>query len=112
VVERLSTNQRALLISHIDGPFEMAEADLHMMRTRQALLKSGLLRGAPFGSIRPRQTELTERGRQAVAIILAEAADNLIRAGLLEQENPGAAMRRLQTMRRGGHTNRAQPAVE
>jgi hypothetical protein len=96
-IRRLKPAQRELLVDHIDGAVELAVS--YMVQTRASLLKAGLLRGHPVGTARPRQTVLTEAGRHAVGVILGDAADSLVRAGLLEQDNPLAVLRRLQSDR-------------
>lgn len=98
----LSASQRALLIAHIDGPVELSVADRHLMRTRLTLTRAGLLLGHPHNSPRPRKTALSDAGKQAVCAVLGEAADALVRAGLLQQGDPLAALRRLHAMRRDG----------
>lgn len=85
-VRRMTELQRNLLIDHIDGPIDVALNNSALVQTRLALLKTDLLRGAPQGSIRPRRTALTERGRMVLAILLGHYADSLIRAGMLERE--------------------------
>jgi hypothetical protein len=97
-VRMLSENQRSLLIDHIDGRFEMGAANRHQRTARSALLKAKLIYGHPLGSPKPRQTVLTEAGRAAVGLILGDCADLLVRAGLLQQENPLQVLRRLKAM--------------
>ncbi len=87
-IRNLTAHQRKMLIDHIDGPLDVVASDGHRVQCRSALMSMGLLRGTPPGALRPRHTILTERGRMAVAIVLGDYADALIRAGLLEQENP------------------------
>jgi hypothetical protein len=94
-IRKLSANQRDLLIDHIDGPLDVSVHDSHTVQCRNGLIASGLLRGSPTGEPRPRQTVLTERGRMTVALVLGYYADALIRAGLLEQENPLEVFQRL-----------------
>ena len=92
-VNRLTTSQRDMLVDHIDGEVEVIAT--HLARVRISLMQIGLLRGATCHTIRPRATVLTERGRMAVGMILGQCADRLVRAGLLEQENPLQVLRQL-----------------
>jgi hypothetical protein len=85
-IRNLSPNQRDLLVDHIDHAVDVVLSNQHLFNARNALMKLGLLKGTE--TIRPRTTVLTERGRMAVGMILGECADALVRAGLLEQENP------------------------
>jgi hypothetical protein len=94
-IRRLTAHQRDLLIDHIDGPVDVSVHNVHTVQCRNALIGYGLLRGTPTDAPRPRHTALTERGRMAVAIVLGDYADGLIRAGLLEQENPLEVLQRL-----------------
>jgi hypothetical protein len=96
-IRRLTAHQRDLLIDHIDGPVDVSVHNVHTVQCRNALIAYGLLRGTPTNvpTARPRHTALTERGRMAVAIVLGDYADGLIRAGLLEQENPLEVLQRL-----------------
>ncbi len=87
-IRNLTAHQRNMLIDHIDGPVDVVASDGHRVQCRGALMRMRLLRGTPPGAVRPRHTVLTEDGRMAVAITLGDYADALIRAGLLEQENP------------------------
>lgn len=80
-VRRLSGWQRKFLMRHIDGPVQV---DVHDTQTRIALTRKKLLRNDR--PVRPRATSLTTDGRQTVAIILAEAADALVAAGMLDAE--------------------------
>ena len=94
----LTPYQRKLLIAHIDGSLEMDYGRRHMARSWRALMEAKLLMGVPPNVPRPRRTKLTEAGRAAVGAILGEAADALVQAGLLEQVDPVAAIRRLQAI--------------
>lgn len=96
-VRRLSSAQRDLLITHIDG--DVAVTIGHGTAARQALMRSGLLYPTVPGARRPRFTRLTERGRRAVGMILGDCADALVKAGLLEQANPLQVLQQLKAMR-------------
>jgi len=104
VVRLLSPAQREMLIAHIDAALDVTTDQTQHVRA--ALMKAGFLRGHPFGAARPRLTVLTTEGRYAVGMILGSYADALVRAGLLEQENPLNALQALREMRAGG---RPQP---
>jgi hypothetical protein len=103
-IRKLSTHQRNLLIDHIDGEVDVVVSDPHKVQCRNALMALGLLRGSPTQAVRPRITVLTERGRMAVAMILGDYADALVRAGLLEQENPLLVLKRLKAARQPAPT--------
>jgi hypothetical protein len=92
-VRMLSPQQRDLLIAHIDVPVEIRTDNSQQVRS--ALIKAGFLRTHPYGAARPRHTELTTEGRYAVAMVLESYAAALVRAGLLEQENPIGALKAL-----------------
>lgn len=96
-VLKLSMMQRAVLIDHIDGAVELIIAERKMVRV--SLMQIGLLRAENPRAIRPRATVLTEQGRRAVGIILGDYADALVRAGILEQENPLQVLLRLKAAR-------------
>lgn len=98
-IRKLTMLQRNLLIDHIDGEVDVVLSDPHKTQTRNAMMVLGLLRGTPSQANRPRATVLTERGRMAVAMILGDYADALVRAGLLEQENPLLVLQRLKAAR-------------
>jgi hypothetical protein len=85
-VNQLTGKQRQMLIDHIDGPLDITTRDAHLIPVRNSLIASGMLRPdtpAHIG-LRPRTTILTERGRFALAAILANYAEALVRAGMME----------------------------
>lgn len=92
-VRRLTPNQRDLLIEHVDGEVDVVKSDHHQSIVRNSLMQLGMLRGTE--KVRPRFTVLTDRGRLALAMVLGQCADSLVRAGLLEQPNPLDVLRRL-----------------
>lgn len=94
-VRQLSPAQRDHLIDHIDGAVAIVRAGPHLAPVRHSLLKLSLLQPQERGTTRPAFTILTERGRRAVGMILGECADALVRAGLLEQQNPLQVLREL-----------------
>jgi hypothetical protein len=100
-IRRLTKSQRDFLIDHIDGEVAVVLANNHCISTvRTSLLKAGLLKGSPPNSQRPRATLLTERGRMAVGLVLADYADALVRAGVLDQQlTPLAVLRSLKALR-------------
>ena len=98
VVRKLSSNQRQMLIEHIDGSVGIVIEHLHL--TRYALVNLGLLRTTQES--RPHSTSLTEKGRMAVTMILADCADMLVQAGILEQGDPLCALKILTEMKQAG----------
>lgn len=96
-IRSLTNIQREMLIAHIDGAVLIIRADYN--KVLRALVLRGLLRPSTPHSVRPRATILTEEGRRALGIILGDYADALVRAGLLEQENPMQVLRQLQAAR-------------
>jgi hypothetical protein len=81
-ISKLTALQRDMLVNHIDGTVDVTLNDHNLVQVRGSLLKNGMLKGAtPF---RPRVTMLTERGRYALAAVLANYAEALVLAGMLE----------------------------
>jgi hypothetical protein len=109
-VHNLSTAQRDLLIRHIDRAVDVVICD--QPRSREALLKTGLLKPElPGPQPKPRRTVLTEKGRRAVAMILAEYAEALVAAGYLEayqEETPMQVLQRLKAAQCDSQTNPAK----
>ncbi len=95
-LRNLTTLQRNMLINHLDGEVSVTHHDVVV---RNSLVKIGLLRGATSHTTRPRATVLTDRGRMALAMVLGECADALIRAGIMEQESPLQVLLRLKASR-------------
>lgn len=93
VMKEFTPAQRDMLIDHIDGALEVSTSRL--VTVRRALLARKLIRPYPAGAIRPRQTTLTEHGRCAVCRILGDYADALVRAGILEQDDPVRSLLKL-----------------
>lgn len=108
-VRCLSISQREMLIAHIDVPVDIDVSEYANFPVRRSLFKMKLLQPHPIGAIRPRQTALTTAGRHAVAVILADYADALVRAGLLEQEQPMRALQALQGMKLAGFADNPPP---
>lgn len=98
-VSRLSGYQRGMLIAHIDGAVDVTTHGHHHVVVRNSLMSNGMLRGETPGG-RPRATVLTERGRMALAMVLGDYADALIRAGLLDQERPIEVLARIKARAR------------
>lgn len=94
-IRMLTFHQRNVLLAHIDGPVDIVATTFGKVQIRNGLMDGGLLRGDPANTVRPRKTALTEAGRRAVGMILGDYADALVRAGLLEQQNPLAVLNRL-----------------
>ena len=109
-IRKLSSPQRNLLIDHIDGEVDVTVHGAHLVQCRNALIAYGLLRGSPIGASRPRATILTDRGRMAVAIILGDCADMLVRAGL-DQEAPLQVLQRLKAADTEGKPLRFRPEM-
>lgn len=102
LVNGLSTPLRAFLLRHVHGPVPIEYGNARTDKTyaaRAALIRRQLLLPLPKNTIRPVETELTVKGRDAVAKILAQAADALVAAGALEEsvlaERPLIVLRRL-----------------
>lgn len=83
-IAKINQAQRKVLLEHIDAPQDFIVRDQARNLSVAVLMRYGLLRGDPIGVKHPRQTELTEAGRDAVARILSEYAELLIDAGCLE----------------------------
>jgi hypothetical protein len=75
----LSTAMRDLLIDHIDGPVGLNVSDCHRYNRVRGAIAQGYLSWTG-GVIRPKGTELTDRGKMALCQALAEWADALIKA--------------------------------
>ncbi|MHB8271994.1 hypothetical protein [Bradyrhizobium sp.] len=108
-VRALSEPKRRILIEHIDGPVPLSRENIFRIHTVNALLAAGLLKNAlqdyssPVG--RPRALVLTESGRHAVSLLLADYADALVRAGCLDAEpltplTPLMILQRLKAIRK------------
>jgi hypothetical protein len=63
----------------------------------RSLIDQGLLQTSPPQAVRPRITILTELGRMALAAILAEYADTLVRAGFMDLLDASEKMKRLES---------------
>lgn len=86
-LRRLSVAQREELIRHVAGaqPVVISKrGDDGRYQTIRKLVDLQLVRGDD--SNRPRFTALTYEGREAAAAILAEYADALVGAGVLEEK--------------------------
>ena len=90
---QLSRNQRDMLIAHVDLPQPIVRGGT-AERTRLTLINLKLLffcsetgqQGWEGISVAPKWTTLTNDGRDALAFILAEYAEALIRCGYLTDE--------------------------
>lgn len=93
-VRRISIAQRAVLVEHIDGAVALDRRDRFHTQTVGTLMTMKLLRDERSGgvdyvcAVRPRMTMLTIRGREALAKILAEYAEALVKAGCLDGDSP------------------------
>jgi hypothetical protein len=98
-VRDLSSAKRAHLIRHIDGERVGVLTGAEFIQTTGALIRLNLVMAMPHNQARPRYTIATEAGRHAIAILLADAADALVRAGVLDagppEETPMDVLRRL-----------------
>lgn len=101
-IRNLTQYQRDLLIDHIDAEVDVNTRDPHMVGVRNSLMRIGMLKGSTPGTIRPRATVLTERGRMAVGMVLGQYADALARTGLVDRDALLEGLRRLKV---------AKPAV-
>lgn len=102
LVNSLSAPLREFLLRHVHGPVPIEYRNTRTDKAhaaRAALIRRELLLPLPPNTIRPVETELTIKGRDAVAKILAQAADALVAAGALDEsvfaERPLAVLRRL-----------------
>lgn len=96
-VAGLSEPQRELLILHIDRAVGVHRGRGMKIAASVSLMRFGLIRGEVPGVIRPKYTVLTDAGRAAVATLLAQYADALVRAGCLDH---APELRPLQILRR------------
>lgn len=74
----ISNKLRDLLIEHIDGPRNLDVRDRLNHQTMTGAIKTKLLR--TDGLKHPKQTFITEKGRQELAAALADWADALSKA--------------------------------
>lgn len=90
IARQLSAAQRELLIAHIDKPARPVVAQSSEGASRSALFARKLLvhvrhSGAAGGTFHAGKfTAMTEEGRGVACAILAECADLLVRANLIE----------------------------
>lgn len=88
IVKRLTVHQREALVAHVPGPVPVdrrcpsSEAQARRKSTK-VLMDRELVRG-DSNDDHPKQTRLTESGREAAAIVLAGYAEALVKAGCLE----------------------------
>lgn len=101
-VRGLQYRQRDMLVAHVDGAVPIKVAESHVAATRYSLVRLGLLRYTDR-SVRPRATELTEVGRQALGILLGVYADALVKAGF----GPDTLLEALHRLRVPGAGNEA-----
>jgi hypothetical protein len=105
-IRSLSEAKRRILIEHIDGPVPMNRENIYRIHTINSLMGAGLLRNALSGPApalgRPRALVLTEDGRWAVSLLLADYAEALVRAGCLDAEplTPLMILQRLKAIRK------------
>jgi len=85
-IRNLRHSQTEVLIAHVDREVPINRLAPWELPARYSLIKMGLLRSIPTGAKRPRATTLSEAGREAVCFILAQYADALMQAGLLEDD--------------------------
>lgn len=86
-IRRFSRAQRDFIIAHIDGPVQINVHYTPLGLTRNLLVGLGVLRLVPIGAEKPRFTELTSDGREALGVILGDYADALVAAGMLDRES-------------------------
>jgi hypothetical protein len=97
MVRRLSLAKRDLLIEHIDTAVLVHHKHASRTIVAKSLMRDGLIR-ADMAGARPSATVLTPAGREAVAMILADYADAMVRAGLME-ERPLQILQALRALR-------------
>lgn len=83
IADDLSAAQKEYLVDHLDGQRPLANRNAHEVRTRGSLLARGFIHHKETITSRPTATVLTDKGRDALCAILAEYAEQLLRA---EQE--------------------------
>jgi hypothetical protein len=99
---QMSRPQRDMILLHVaaDQPVRAADSKV----CRNALIRRGMLLLLPPGSPRPQYTTLSSLGRYAAAVLLAEYAEVLVRAGVLESdgqgESPMEVLRRLKAAKK------------
>ena len=99
LLQRLTASQRQMLVDHIDGQVGIILDKSNV--TRISLVNLKLLKYSPQNQPKPRFTALTENGRMALCMILADCADTLVQCGILETD-PHAALLALRKMKNGG----------
>lgn len=77
---------RDLLIEHIDGQRPFVSKGSPRLTTLRSCLTRGWIRFDDPG--RPKNTVITEAGRRALALALADWADALVRAGFSAESAP------------------------
>lgn len=82
-VASLSFAQCEYLLFHVDHAVAVQRSNF---KTLPSLLRLGLIQSDVPNCPRPRYTILTDFGRQAVCMLLANYADALVRAGCLDAE--------------------------
>lgn len=86
VADQLSKPQRDRLVEHVDGAAWIEPGieadDVARMRSLTSLANLGLIRFPHTASHRPRKSVITEDGRMVLAMVLADYAEALLRAGL------------------------------
>jgi hypothetical protein len=112
-IHRLTAFQRDMLIEHVDGPVDVTVRDHRRVCVRDSLITNGMLRPDHSGPrpIRPKATILTERGRYALAAVLAHYAESLIRAGMLERSRPIEVLARIKAENAKITAERAETAL-
>lgn len=98
-VRALTSAQRSHLLRHLDGALIGITVGADYQQTVAALVRLRLVLPVPHNAVRPRHTITSEPGRRAIAILLADAADALVRAGLLEAETAESPMDVLQRLK-------------
>jgi len=89
---RLTVTMRDILIEHVDGasPIRVRGLSTNYRRAQRALIRRKFLIVHPPSHlvIRPIETRITEAGRQALAALLADYADALVRAQVIRDLMP------------------------
>lgn len=89
IVKRLSHVQRELLVEHVHGPrpidYRRGASSANARKITACLVDRNLIQpDGPANRIKPKATALTELGREVAAFILAYYAEQLVRAGALD----------------------------
>lgn len=74
-----------VMVDHVDGTAPMTTDNVRLIAVSECIAR-GMIRFKDLHSLRPRNTIITEVGREALCIILAAWADELTRVGFGVQD--------------------------